>query len=268
MASVKQRIEQIHQPRGGYLPLSLFKTTSLDDQRILHTNENIHSSLVGSTVDYLSRWGMGTPLTSAFQTSLLGAKAYDECCRRVLGACPAPEDTEFENAHLLLSGMKGLDNQSIANACMLAGYDVCYRTGNIRHFKPVGTIQPDNHTLDNIRIMVERSFAFWDTCGPILKSGFSFENGYTDFITAAEADYLTHDTLWDFKTTIGKPKPQDTLQLLIYYIMGCHSQPSEFSSIKTLGIFNPRTNTVYAADISSIPQTVIDEVSRDVIGYQ
>ena len=49
--------------------------------------------------------------------------------------------------------------------------------------------------------------------------------------------------------------------------MGMHSIHKEFKSIKNLGIYNPRMNKVYTIDIDMITQSVIDEVSKEVIGY-
>jgi hypothetical protein len=54
---------------------------------------------------------------------------------------------------------------------------------------------------------------------------------------------------------------------LVYYIMGMHSIHKEFKSIKNLGIYNPRMNKVYTVSIDTIPQSVINEVSKEVIGY-
>ena len=171
------------------------------------------------------------------------------------------------NAKKLLKGIKGLDNESISNACKLVGYDVCFRAGVIG-YKPVEETKPDSDTIENIVIMVKRSLAFWKEYGPITKDGFTFEGGYTDIVSSGDGDYLTEDTLWDFKVSKEEPKSKYTLQLLMYYIMGCHSIHPEFQKIEKLGIFNPRKNKVYIAEISSINPEVIEKVSQDIIGYK
>lgn len=116
--------------------------------------------------------------------------------------------------------------------------------------------------------MVNRSLLFFNKYGPITKDGFTFEGGYTKVIDSGDGDFLTSDTLWDFKVSKNNPTSAHTLQLLIYYIMGIHSIHNEFKSIKKLGIFNPRTNCVYLYNVSTIPQGIIDEVSKEVIGYK
>lgn len=127
---------------------------------------------------------------------------------------------------------------------------------------------PDRNTVDNIRIMVERSIVFWNKYGPIVQDGFIFKpNGYTQTVDSGDGDYLTADTLWDFKVSKAKPTNKHTLQLLMYWIMGQHSGQEIFKSIDKLGIFNPRLNTVYLLDMKIIAQETIDEIERDVICY-
>ena len=75
MVSVTQRIKQIKQPRGGYLPVKTFTVTTLDDGQVLNPEESIAASLVGTAVDYLSRFMDGTAVEEAFKISLLGARA-------------------------------------------------------------------------------------------------------------------------------------------------------------------------------------------------
>lgn len=258
MYSVTGRIGKVKQPRGGYINKKQFEIISFDDGQEISNEENIHSSLIGLAIDYLTRWGMGAELTEAFEISLYGVCCHDRFMKN---------DIAKNNAKKLLMGMKGLGNQSIINACKMVGYDVCYRAG-MTFYKPVEEINPDQATIDNIRIMVERSLAFWDTYGPLVKDGFTFEGGYTDIISSGDGDYLTADTLWDFKVSKDDPTSKHTLQLLVYYIMGCHSKHSEFKNIKKLGIYNPRKNKAYIIDIATIPQEIIDEVSREVIGYK
>lgn len=54
MSSVTQRVSQIKQPYGGYLRPRDFECIVLNDDNVLSEQENIHPSLVGMAVDYLS----------------------------------------------------------------------------------------------------------------------------------------------------------------------------------------------------------------------
>ncbi len=78
MYSVTRRIDSIHQPYGGYIKQTSFKRTQLEDNHILHNAENISPSLVGTTVEYMTRVIMGTPVKQAFSISLKGAHYANE----------------------------------------------------------------------------------------------------------------------------------------------------------------------------------------------
>lgn len=249
MSSVTQRIKEIKQPYGGYIKLNEFEKIQFEDNKEL-SEENIHSSLVGLTVDYMTRYSMGTPIEEAFKISLLGSNLIN--------------DSKF--AHKLIHNIKGLDNKSIYNACKLVGYDVCFRAGPMA-YKDVKTIEADEDTINNIRIMIDRSIKFFQKYGPVIKDDFTFEGGYTKIIDSGDGDFLTSDTLWDFKVSSSTPKSQHTLQLLVYYLMGKKSIHNEFDTIEKLGIFNPRLNCVFLKEINEIPNDVIETVSNEVIGY-
>ena len=263
MYSVTKRISMVKQPYGGYLNKKQFDITTIDDEKILNETENIHASLIGLAVDYLTRFMMGTTVEKAFKISLQGAMCLD----LFLNSATDKKGLALKNAKKLLKGIKGLDDESVSNACKLVGYDVCFRAGIIG-YKPVEEINPDSDTTENIVIMVNRSLTFWKEYGPIIKDGFTFEGGYTDIVSYGDGDYLTKDTLWDFKVSKDEPKSKYTLQLLMYYIMGCHSIHPEFEKIEKLGIFNPRKNKVYLANTSSISPEIIEKVSQEVIGYK
>lgn len=249
MASVTQRIKQIKQPYGGYLKPSVFEEIRLNDGKELG-EENIHSSLVGLAVDYLTRTEMGALPEDAFKISLMGATLIGE----------------YQKARKLLDKISGVDDVSIRSACRLVGYDVVFRAG-VNGFKNVDGINPDGATIENIRVMVKRAIEFFNQYGPVVKDGFTFEGGYTEIIDSGDGDFLTRDTLWDFKVSKNKINSSQTLQLLIYYIMGSHSVHSEFDGIKNLGIFNPRLNVVYLYPIGKIDVGVIKSIEEEVICY-
>lgn len=250
--SVTRRIKQIQQPTGGYIKPKDFAVTSLGDGiDTLHPKENVHPSLIGLAVDYLTRYMIGAPKIEAFKVSYAGA-------------CIISED---ELAEDLLHEIDGLSDQSIINAIKLSGFDVCFRSGS-RGYKPVEEINPDQDTIENVRTMVERSLDFFEQYGPEVIDGFTFEGGYTSIVSAGDGDFMTADTLWDFKVSKMPIKKEHTLQLLMYWRMGLHSVHSEFKRVEYLGVFNPRLNQVYRLAVKDIPKNVIRVVETDVIGYE
>ncbi len=115
--------------------------------------------------------------------------------------------------------------------------------------------------------MVARSSSLFADYGGVTMHGFTFDGAFTDIVTAGDGDFLTADTLWDFKVSVRPPTSAHTLQLLMYYLMGVRSGQPQFDGICHLGIFNPRLNTVHRIAVADVPPSVQAEVSRDVIGY-
>ena len=65
---VTSRIKQVKQPRGGYINPKAFKSQSLGDgMDALNPDENVHASLIGLAVDYMTRFMSGTPATEALK---------------------------------------------------------------------------------------------------------------------------------------------------------------------------------------------------------
>lgn len=257
MFSVTKRVEMIKQPRSGYLKTGLFVKEEYSDNIILNKNENIEPQIVGLAVDYLTRLMSGVPVYESFRICMLGAKKLDKySCSGI---------REQEKAKLLLESVTGLDDVSIINACGLSRYDVCVRA-SCKDYKD-DTLKPDEYAIENIRNMVNRSLAFFNREGGITETNITFENAYTDIISSGDADYLTSNGLWDMKVSKNDLNAQQTLQLLIYYLMGMKSNPQKFENISRLGFYNPRKNMSYWIDPSFIPQSVVSIVAREVIGY-
>ncbi len=249
--SVTQRIKQIKQPRGGYINPKMLDAFSIGPGlESLNSEENINPGLVGTTVDYMTRFMLGEKVEDAFKISILGAQIINET----------------DKANKLITGIKGLDDNSIINATKMTGFDVCFRS-SIMGYTPVNEINPNKQTIDNIRIMIERALEFFKQYGPKVLDGFTFEGGYTNIVSFGDGDFTTTDTLWDYKVSKLPIKKEHTLQLLMYWRMGLHSIHPEFKMIKYLGIYNPRMNYVYQIAVDNISQKIIMEVENEVIGY-
>lgn len=255
MPSVTNRVKQVKQPRGGYInPKTLTKTVLGPGEEELKQTD-FHAGTLSAAVDYLTRYMLGISGKEAFKIPLKGASVLKKADMHAM-----------EVAENLISEVKGLDDRSIASACKLCGYDVCYRAG-IEWYKPVEEIEPDAAAIENIRVMVNRSLAFFKQYGPITLDGPTFSGGYTDIVDAGDGDFLTEDAIWDMKVSAKPPTNKHTLQILMYYIMGKHSTVKEFETVHNLGFYNPRLNTVYLLDVNSIDPEIIREVETVVIGY-
>ena len=256
--SVTQRIKFVNQPRGGLLPMSLFNTIPYNDKKTLFARESIHPSLVGLAVDYLTRMIIANQQPEeAFDISLSGARILLE----------NGYFDEFEYACELVDNINDLSDASVASACRLVGYDSCMRAG-IKVYKPVRDIDVDINTISNVRTMVRRGVAYLNDVGPVVSTEPTFEGGgYTNLVAFGDGDYTTDTAFIDFKVIRSNPKPEHTLQLLMYYLMAKHSGQQRYSNLSKLAIFNPRKNIEWVCSVSSIPSEIIATVEHDVIGY-
>lgn len=250
MTSVTGRINEVKQPYGGYLPIRNMTVETYDDGEVLNEKENIAPTLVGLTVDYLTRVVLGENEYEAFEISFRGLSIAERLNMRI-----ETKPTFIPN---------DLSDESIINAVILANYDSIYRAGPIFYREPE---LPDKQTIENIRRMVLRSEKFFKDVYPVTQFGFTFEGGYTDTITAGDGDFLTKDGLWDMKVIRGRLTARHSLQLLIYWRMGIHSKYDYFKNVQKLGFFNPRKNQSTMIDVSDISKDVIQEVEKNVIGY-
>lgn len=260
MSSVTGRIKEIKQPNGGYIKPSLFSITECEDDKLLFDAENIHSIVTGIAVDYLTRYIMNPEKKEiAFKISLMGAHNANRFIKN-------SSNISLE----LLNNIVGLDDNSIINACKLVTFDVWLRNpASAAMAKGYKETNPDKETVNNIRIMVERSLEFWKKQGEIIADGFTFEvDGYTKTVNSGDGDYLTADTLWDFKVSKAKPTNKNTLQLMMYWIMGQHSGKQIYENISKIGIFNPRLNIEYLLNVADIPQDTINTIEQEVICYK
>jgi hypothetical protein len=162
-------------------------------------------------------------------------------------------------------------------ACQLVSYDVGKRAG-VMYYKPeYSLIPPDETTTAHILNMVARAQAFFLKCGPVTKDGFVFADakkfllgergGYTEVVDSGDGDFLTADTLWDFKVSKTKTSKDHTPQLLMHFLMGKASGLPEFATQTQVGLFNPRLKTARMLAVADVPAGALGTIRHDVIGY-
>ena len=249
--SVTNKVSSTKKP-GRFVKPSAFEKIQLEGGGIedLHPVENIYPGLIGIAVDYLTRLMTGDSPDSAFSVSLNGS---DKVNAR-------------KQAEALIESVKGLEDDSICSAIRLAVFDTVYRAGEAAYV-PVETIYPDADTVENVRNMVWRSVAFLDIYGPKITDHLTFKGGYTGHVTSGDGDFLTKDTLWDFKVSKQTLQSRSVLQLLIYWRLGLHSTHPEYRDVKYLGVYNPRMNMIYRYPVADISDEAIEELDYSIICY-
>lgn len=260
MSSVTARIREIKQPRGGYLNISNFKVYQFKGTWKLDSTEDFPPAITGMVVENLTKVVFGSKIIDAFESSIKGAIMAEKYGYSTAG----PEIAEY------LSNIYGYSRNSIINACKAVTFDVWYKNGKEIAEKSMSAkdISPFDIPIHNIQSMINRSISFFSKQGSMIDMGFCFdEEGYTSTVDTGNADFLTSDTLWEFKVSSAEPTSAYTLQLLMYYIMAVHSKREEFKRITKIGIFNPRLYKAYIMEVKDISPEIIKEVEQKVICY-
>lgn len=265
VTTVTQRIRQIKQPRGGYLPVD--KATVWDYGGVEITDikrENISPQMMGVVVDYLTRFYVkGGDASEAFDIALVGGVNV-ALYKQDLQIIQCLEDTID-----IINNGKKLSDGVIEAACYLASMDPAYRVGPEIYDNNVN-YTPDRYTYGVIRELVERSIKFFNNEGPLVYGGFELNSESSgQYIDYGDGDFMTETGLWDMKVSKNPPTRNHTIQVLIYYLMGLRSKDIKDTTknLKRIGLYNPRLNKSFYFCIDKIDEDLIGIVERDIIGY-
>lgn len=234
--------------------------------------ESVECYITGMVVEYLTHCILGATIDEAFFPSIYGASNAEEIWKKnnVFG-CSDGIENAISVAANLLSGMKEtfMNKPSIESACKLVTFDTWYRNPkNANQEIQYYDIVVDKNTVESIKIMLRRCKQFFKGQENEVCHRYKFKPGAcTDKVAAAEIDFLTKDTLWDFKVSKYGPVKSALVQLLIYFIMGIHSDKETFDSVTKIGVYNPRQDMAWVANIDDIPTRAFEQVEK-IIGYK
>ena len=275
MATVTDAAKRIEKP-GRYITISQFSKHTFDDGLFLNEIENVNPSIIGTSVEYLTRFLLNHNVIQSFEVPIRGYRARLYILSKVKPQKMVLDDDKEKGTDImtLTNNIKGLDDNSIISACKCAAYDVWYRNPKraVEHNYDVLSVKPDADTIQNIRLMVNRSLDFWKEYGPVVSDGFNFNgengnSGYTRKVDAGDGDFLTEDTIWDFKVIKKEPDTVYAVQLLLYWIMSQHTWSEKFRKVSKIGIYNPRLNKAYILPIALISNEAIRDIEDNIIGY-
>lgn len=295
---VTKRIEQIRQPKGGYLKINLFEENKLvDNYEILEYESTIDKrkfpTLLGLVVDYVSRFLYTKDLIKSFEISFMGLIEFSANPRYASRNLTSDELLEiyddYKNKLLSLNSLD-LNNinsseniEIIKNIFPIVQLDSFYRSKyepeNI-WIKDKGKLKlvfsnnypiPD-YICKNALICIKRTIDFYNSKNNIV-FGEVFDNG--QIINSGDCDFISDDTIWDLKVSSKEVKDNSsvsrwTLQILIYYLMlkhKTHHNYDKYHSVKKIGIFNPYHNVSYELNVNDIiNEWYIDEIKKEIIG--
>lgn len=241
------------QPRGGYLPIKLFKEIHYDSKNELFPDENVSKSQIGTTVDNMTRILLGAKPKKVFQPAVNGMMA-------------AKVDI-FGDSFDLIDEVTGLDDDSILAAFQLSIYETIYRSGYRSSINLENNL-PDKHTIENIKEMINRSLAYFKQQEHIIDVGERLFVKYKGDTIYGDYDYLTEDSLIDMKVLSKKITNKHTLQIILYWIIGMKSDKKQFSNVKHLKFYNPRLNVEYQFDLYDLTPQLLKPILEEVLMNQ
>ncbi|MCV3754347.1 hypothetical protein [Ureaplasma zalophigenitalium] len=302
MSSVTKIIKLTKQPSSGYLPLKNWKeikianTLEIDS---INLNE-LYPSLLGLTVDYLSRFYLDkntkitkeillmdaekNPLRISYKGSRMPYgkfRGYDQLYDFVIFELWNEANID-ENINLIyfLSQLDALYRAnykvdvkpSLRDLGILESFINISDTVKQEYGKLIkNTLTPSQKShiksmITNIQNLCE--YMLENSEANQMQIGFTFPGGYTNKINTGDGDFILGDYLCDIKVSKNKFTSKQTLQVLIYYLMGLKSINHEiFQKIKYLALYNPKLNLFKVIEISSIDKSIIKTINHDVIGY-
>lgn len=270
MAGIQNGTAGIEQPPGGFVPAGLFDPVPLTyrDGKYLG-QDNIGWDIVENAVSLLSALVFlnerdGYP----YDRKIVEIKEAEEMAFRHLGGGLGAYGTASA-FDMLEDGIDcryggDFDDASVDNACKLAAFALS-GGGNGKYRHP-SRVRANDHTCENIRIMVRRTTGFFTNMGPIKRMGFDLSGGGGSRITEGYGGYLTESAVWDI-TTSTEPLPRDrTLQLLVRFLMCRRSEDPALRSVANMGLVNPRLNCAYIVGTSKLDPAVLKRVEDEIIG--
>ena len=255
--TVASRVTFVTQPYKGFLPKEAFIYKAYTDEESLVKVISALSRLQGLAVDYLARYMLTGNKENAFRYPIEGLLELAEKMNS--------KEVLFYGKNLL-EKIKGLDDESIEAAVRFVGYELVYRAGE-NAYTDVKLIVVNQDLIQNIRILTNRTIKFFTDYGPVISCGNKFEDA-TKLIYNGDCDYITKDTLWEFWCSEKTFDSKWSLRLLMYYIMGLHSNYTEFDNVIKLGIFNPYRNESYVISVKDIKDETLWIVTHEVLGYK
>lgn len=249
--TVYSRAVSVSQPNGGYIPPQSLTVSQIDEGELTIPSE-LNPAYVGLSVQYMATY----IFTGSYEKAT-------EISHKVLFRMP-PDDFDrlMELDHAFESSNDRLDQMAIMYA--VSCYDKLYREGRISdRLSPVISME----SKEFLMTLVDRILSFFHRHG-VVELEMDFRGGYTSTVRTGDGDILTKDGVWDVKVSKNEPNANQTLQVLMYYLMGTHSIHRElYQDLTKIGLYNPLKGREYWIELSTISKETLKSVENDVIGY-
>ena len=249
MATISSIIPEIHQPKNGLLPINIFDRNKLNDPNTLNKVPQKMEKIIYNTVNCLVRYFLKRDAVSAFEPCYLGASFI----------------REEHKAQMIAKKVTGLDDTSIIACVHLASYEECLRS--VSEYRYIDDREISAEIIKNIKVLFNRIMSFMSRYGSKIIYNHSLEGGYSDVIDTGVVPFVTSESLLMLSFNEVEPTPEETLEMLIYFVMGRHSIYPTLKEIKYVSFFNPITNTFYRCSAALISGTAMTLVEEKVLKY-
>ena len=249
MSTINSIIPEIHQPKNGLLPISVFERNKFNDPNALNKIPQKLDRIINSTVNCLVRYFLKRDAESAFESCFLGASFI----------------REEHKAQMLAKKVTGLDDTSIIACVHLANYEECIKS--VSEYKVIDEKEITLEVIKNIKILFHRIMTFMSRYGSKIIYNHTLEGGYSDAIDTGVVPFVTNESILMLSYNEVEPTPEETLEILIYYVMCKHSIYPTLKEIKYVSFFNPVTDTFYKCNVPLISETAITLIEEKVLKY-
>lgn len=288
MNSVTDTIKKINQPDGGYLPLSLFEeTTYKDNEKIICSIKPLY---VGKVIDDIIHEIIRSDYRNIFRSEIIGYESRVDWFTNAFATSTKKAKTKMRHQIIEEDLEKHVEIEYMLSKLKLYAYDndiknmLNYTYGIVQYSiwhdnfeyvskkatvessRPKGLSKADLARLQRLvsRTLLWLQSSYKDRIIPDYKF---YPNGYSDLIKYGVGDFVCDKTLYDIKCIKDDPTIENTLQLLMYYCMGIHSNNKLYSGIEHLGIYSPVLNKKWVASVDNISKELVDFVNTNIISY-
>lgn len=247
--------------------------------QLINLQESISPSIMGLTVDYLTRLSLGQNKEEVLFVSQYGCELLEGIIWRNLNFSTPSQISNLISAEKLTffkqlinyydQNFLQVDNSlSLKNALLVAKLSLYDAIGRALYTN----IHPQEITLDALTHdvivqLVQRNLVILKKENNVVCTlNFTPDHTHHPFkkkIKSGDGDFYDDDFVWDLKVSSKKPSNKDFIQVMVYFLLGLNSSLWEkFKKISNIGIINPRLNKVYKVAIKDIPVELWDFVCK------
>lgn len=256
-------------------------TNDLNEIKNMYNNSNDarkYSSSIGLIIDYLTRFYWTNNIEYSFDITIRGFKDIVEKYK-LKNKNYVKE--KLESIKKSFERNKEFNQHSIQASYQIVRFDAAYRAGYFNEnwvnknkindldlmpsYLVINTLNALKRLIDFIGTL--KQVKFYLTFQNDKDKNLDLDFGYSFFIKSGDGDFCDGDTLYDIKCSKNIPTENDTLQLIIYFILAKHSEQQIYDNLKFIALVNPILNTIWKYDVSKFNNQLYKELEKNLLGF-